>query len=43
MFKQQLATIKQRFDAVMNQDVAAFNKLLRDRNIGNVISRTSSR
>jgi len=42
MFKQQLATIKQRFDAVMNQDVSAFNKLLKDRNIGNVITRSSS-
>jgi len=42
MFKQQLATIKQRFDAVMNQDVGAFNKLLKDRNIGNVITRSSS-
>jgi photosystem II stability/assembly factor-like uncharacterized protein len=43
MFKQQLATIKQRFDSVMNQDVAAFNKLLRDKNIGPVITRPSSR
>jgi photosystem II stability/assembly factor-like uncharacterized protein len=37
MFKQQLATIKQRFDAVMNQDIATFNKLLRDKNVGTVI------
>ena len=43
MFKQQLATIKQRFDSVMNQDVAAFNKLLRDKNIGPVITRPPSR
>jgi hypothetical protein len=39
MFKQQLATIKQRFDAVMNQDVGAFNKLLKDKNVGTVIKR----
>jgi photosystem II stability/assembly factor-like uncharacterized protein len=37
IFKQQLAVIKQRFDAVVNQDVAAFNKLLQERNIQNVI------
>jgi len=43
MLKQQLASIKQRFDAVVNQDLAAFNKLLRDRNMGNVIGRVSSR
>lgn len=42
-FKQQLASIKLRFDAAINQDVAAFNKLLRDRNIGNVISRAPAR
>jgi hypothetical protein len=43
LLKQQLMALKQRFDAAMNQDLAAFNKLLRDRNIGNVITRTSSR
>src|SRR4030095_9118560 len=43
MLKQQLASIKQRFEAAVNQDVAAFNKLLRDRNLGNVIGRVSSR
>jgi photosystem II stability/assembly factor-like uncharacterized protein len=43
MFKQQLASIKQRFDAVINQDLAAFNKLLRDRSISNVISRAPGR
>jgi photosystem II stability/assembly factor-like uncharacterized protein len=37
MFKQQLATIKRRFDAVMDQDIATFNKLLRDKNAGTVI------
>jgi hypothetical protein len=37
MFKQQLATIKRRFDAVMSQDIATFNKLLRDKNAGTVI------
>ena len=41
--KQQLTALKQRFDAVMNQDLAAFNKMLRDKNIGNVITRSSSR
>ncbi|HEY8225570.1 MAG TPA: hypothetical protein VIG25_09850 [Pyrinomonadaceae bacterium] len=43
MLKQQLASIKQQFDAVVNQDLAAFNKLLRDKNISNVISRNASR
>jgi photosystem II stability/assembly factor-like uncharacterized protein len=37
MFKRKLAGIKQRFDAVINQDLAAFNKLLRERNIQKVI------
>jgi len=43
MLKKQLASIKQQFDAVVNQDLAAFNKLLRDKNISNVISRNASR
>ena len=42
MFKQQLASIKQRFDSVITQDVTAFNQLLRDRNIQNVIVRGTS-
>ena len=36
MFKQQLAALKQRFDAIVNQDLSAFNKLLRDRKIPNI-------
>jgi photosystem II stability/assembly factor-like uncharacterized protein len=32
-FKQQLAAIKRRLDAVINQDLAAFNKMLQERNI----------
>jgi len=42
MLKQQLAGIKQRFDAAISQDLAAFNRLLRERNIPNVITRTAT-
>lgn len=36
----QLASIRQRFDAVLNTDLVAFNKLLRDRGVDNISSRT---
>jgi hypothetical protein len=36
----QLTSIRQRFDAVLNTDLVAFNKLLRDRGVENVSSRT---
>jgi hypothetical protein len=39
MFKAQLATDRKRFDDLVNQDLDAFNKLLRERNIQNVIVR----
>jgi hypothetical protein len=39
MFKTQLATLRSRLDEVVNKDLDAFNKLLRDRGVGNVISR----
>jgi hypothetical protein len=38
MLKQQLGSLQQRLDQVLKTDVAAFNKMLRDRNIGNVIT-----
>ncbi len=38
MFKTQLATLRSRLDEVVNKDLEAFNKLLRDRGIGNVIA-----
>ena len=39
MFKTQLAAHRKRFDDLMNRDLEAFNKLLRERNILNVIVR----
>ena len=36
----QLVTIRQKFDAVVNTDLVAFNKLLRDRGVDNISSRT---
>ncbi|PWT93730.1 MAG: sialidase [Blastocatellia bacterium] len=39
LLKQQLTTQQQRFNDVMSSDLAAFNKMLRDRNISNVITR----
>jgi hypothetical protein len=39
MFEDQLATHRRRLDEILNKDLDAFNKLLRDRNIQNVISR----
>lgn len=36
--KQQLSSLQQRFDEVVKGDLAAFNKLLRDRNIPNIRS-----
>jgi hypothetical protein len=37
MFENQLAAHRRRLDEIMNQDLDAFNKLLRDRGVGNVI------
>jgi len=37
-FKMQLADLRKRLDAVMTTDLGNFNRMLRDRNIGNVIS-----
>src|SRR5690349_6157255 len=36
----QLTSIRQRFDAVLNTDLVAFNKLLRDKGVDNISSRT---
>jgi photosystem II stability/assembly factor-like uncharacterized protein len=38
MFKGQLTDLRKRLDAVMTTDLRNFNQMLRDRNIGNVIS-----
>ena len=38
MFKAQLADLRKRLDAVMTTELGNFNRLLRERNIGNVIS-----
>ena len=38
MFETQLADLRRRLDAVVSTDVAAFNRMLRDKNIGNVIA-----
>jgi photosystem II stability/assembly factor-like uncharacterized protein len=38
MFEAQLADLRKRLDAVVSTDVAAFNRMLRDKNIGNVIA-----
>jgi photosystem II stability/assembly factor-like uncharacterized protein len=39
MFEEQLATHRRRLDDIVSKDLDAFNKLLRDRGIGNVIAR----
>jgi photosystem II stability/assembly factor-like uncharacterized protein len=39
MFEEQLATHRRRLDEIVNKDLDAFNKLLRDRGIQNVIPR----
>ncbi len=38
-FKIQLSALRSKLDDVINKDLDAFNKLLRDRGVGNVISR----
>jgi len=38
MFESQLADLRKRLDAVVSTDVGAFNRMLRDKNIGNVIA-----
>jgi hypothetical protein len=40
LLNQQLTTLRQRLDSTINSDLAAFNKLLRDRGIQNVSGRT---
>ena len=37
-FKMQLVDLRKRLDAVVSRDLGNFNRMLRDRNIGNVIS-----
>jgi hypothetical protein len=39
MFEEQLAAHRRRMDEILSKDLDAFNKLLRDRGLGNVISR----
>jgi hypothetical protein len=38
MFESQLADLRKRLDAVVSTDVAAFNRMLRDKGMGNVIA-----
>ncbi len=38
MFKEQLATLRKRLDDVVNKDLDSFNRMLRERNIPNVIA-----
>src|SRR5437764_6368082 len=38
MFESQLADLRRRLDTVISSDVANFNRMLRDKNIGNVIA-----
>jgi hypothetical protein len=38
MFESQLASLRKQLDAVISGDLANFNRLLRDKNIGNVIA-----
>jgi photosystem II stability/assembly factor-like uncharacterized protein len=43
MFEEQLATHRRRLDDILSRDLDAFNKLLRDRGIQNVIGSVSSK
>ncbi|HEV2835063.1 MAG TPA: hypothetical protein VGW58_07090, partial [Pyrinomonadaceae bacterium] len=38
MFKSQLASLRRRLDDAVNTDLANFNRMLREKNIGNVIA-----
>ena len=38
LFESQLVDLRKRLDAVVSSDVASFNRMLRDKNIGNVIA-----
>ena len=38
MFKSQLADLRKRLDGVMGTDLPNFNRMLRDKNISNVIA-----
>jgi hypothetical protein len=38
MFESQLSGLRKRLDDVVSSDVANFNRLLREKNIGNVIA-----
>ena len=40
MFEAQLASLRKRLDEVISTDLANFNRMLRDKNIGNVITST---
>ena len=40
MFKEQLAAHRRQIDELVSRDLDAFNKLLRERNIQNIIART---
>lgn len=39
-FKKQIAALRSQLDGIVSRDLASFNKMLRDRNIPNVIART---
>ena len=38
MFESQLASLRKQLDGVVSSDLANFNRMLRDKNIGNVIA-----
>ena len=38
MFESQLSSLRKRLDEVVTTDVANFNRMLREKNIGNVIA-----
>jgi len=38
MFESQLSSLRKRLDDVVNGDLANFNRMLREKNIGNVIA-----
>jgi hypothetical protein len=38
MFKMQLTSLRKRLDDAVNTDLANFNRMLREKNIGNVIA-----
>jgi len=40
LFEEQLKTSRTRLDQLVSQDLAQFNEMLRQRNIGNVVAAT---